>query len=391
MQGHVRQRTSRNGSPGSWQVIVNAGRDPITGKRRTLSGSAPTKKAAMVLRNRLLAELGASSPLGTEATVAELFEEFMACAGPASPNSRYNYRLVFERHVGPRIGTLAARRLRGADLNRVYSGMRDTGLAPATIRKAHTVVSAMCTYGMKNEWLVVNPARNASPPHVPKSPVRATPPADIAALLRSLQDDPFGLCVLASASLGTRRGETLGLQWRDIDFELGQVTIARRVVVKPGGGLDVIDFTKTGGIRRVALDQTTLAALGNRLLEAQATVALAEGELAPDAFVFSSEVDGRRPWYPDSASRMMLKARRRLGLVDAHLHGIRHHAATTLIAAGVDARTVAERLGNSPDVVLRVYSHFVPAADRVASSILERSISLVDGEVARTGPGQPGG
>jgi hypothetical protein len=38
----------------AWQVIVHAGRDPLTGQRRNLTGTARTKREAQALRARLL-------------------------------------------------------------------------------------------------------------------------------------------------------------------------------------------------------------------------------------------------------------------------------------------------------------------------------------------------
>jgi hypothetical protein len=53
-----------------------------------------------------------------------------------------------------------------------------------------------------------------------------------------------------------------------------------------------------------------------------------------------------------------------LGL-DSHLHALRHYSATELLAAGVDLRTVAGRLGHGGGgaTTLRVYAAWVGAAD----------------------------
>ena len=99
--------------------------------------------------------------------------------------------------------------------------------------------------------------------------------------------------------------------------------------------------------------------------------------LAPDAYVFSYELDGSEPWRPDSATRRFVKLRNRLGLEGVRLHDLRHYVATRLIASGVDPRTVANRLGHaSPTTTLSIYSHFVPEADRDAAELLG---SLLEG------------
>jgi integrase len=96
-----------------------------------------------------------------------------------------------------------------------------------------------------------------------------------------------------------------------------------------------------------------------------------QDELADDGFVFSADVGGREPWYPDLLSRRLRSACRHVGLEGVRLHDLRHYVATRLLSAGVDVRTVAGRLGHRNAVTtLNVYSHFVPQADREAAEIL---------------------
>ncbi len=93
--------------------------------------------------------------------------------------------------------------------------------------------------------------------------------------------------------------------------------------------------------------------------------------LADDGFVFSDDVEGREPRYPNSVSRRFNTACRRAALDGLRLHDLRHHVATRLLSAGVDVRTVAGRLGHrNAATTLNVYSHFVPEADREAAEIL---------------------
>jgi site-specific recombinase XerD len=72
------------------------------------------------------------------------------------------------------------------------------------------------------------------------------------------------------------------------------------------------------------------------------------------------------------ASRLGLAAIRplvgRLG-IETSLHKLRHYNATELIAAGVDVRTVAGRLGHGGGgaTTLRVYAAWVTEADRRAA------------------------
>ena len=77
---------------------------------------------------------------------------------------------------------------------------------------------------------------------------------------------------------------------------------------------------------------------------------------------------------------------------DMHLHQLRHYSATELIAAGVDVRTVAGRLGHGGGgtTTLKVYSAWRSEADqRAASSLGMRMPALpveVDPATPLTGP-----
>jgi integrase len=78
--------------------------------------------------------------------------------------------------------------------------------------------------------------------------------------------------------------------------------------------------------------------------------------LPADAYVFSRSPDGSAPLLPDSVTQRYERMARKLK-IKTTLHKLRHYSATELIAAGVDVRTVAGRLGHSGEAqpTLRVY------------------------------------
>jgi hypothetical protein len=90
--------------------------------------------------------------------------------------------------------------------------------------------------------------------------------------------------------------------------------------------------------------------------------------LAPDAFQFSPDPVCDRPWHPDHFTHAFRELAGPLG-VDKPLKNLRHFNATPLLAAGVDLRTTAGRLGHSDGgaTTLRVYASRTQAADRQAA------------------------
>ncbi len=91
----------------------------------------------------------------------------------------------------------------------------------------------------------------------------------------------------------------------------------------------------------------------------QAADRLQAGELwqAVPGWVFASEIG--KPTDPRRDPSRWKELLQSAGVPDARLHDARHTAATLLLAAGVDGRTVMDRLGWSSPALLNRYQHVV--------------------------------
>ena len=94
--------------------------------------------------------------------------------------------------------------------------------------------------------------------------------------------------------------------------------------------------------------------------------------LSDDAFIFSPAPDGSTPYAPRSISHRYGRSARKLNLRSTRLHSLRHYSATELVAAGIDLRTVAGRLGHGSGgaTTLKVYSAWVDEADKRAAATI---------------------
>ena len=165
-----------------------------------------------------------------------------------------------------------------------------------------------------------------------------------------------------------RRGELLGLTWEHLDLPAGLLTI-RRNWVRQNGTMTIKD-TKTHQRRIVSLDPDTVAILTAHKQQAQRRCTELGTTLDDDAFVFSYTPDHRRHCDPDGITHRYTKMTADLG-IDTHLHALPHDSATELIAAGVDVRTVAGRLGHGGGgaTTLRVYAAWLAATDKKAAGL----------------------
>jgi integrase len=261
------------------------------------------------------------------------------------------------------------------------------GLPPAaaTVRQVHSILRRALDQAVRWGWITRNPASLASPPRLTPREVRPPRPDQVAALLNAAwaRDADFGTLLWLGVTTGARRGELCALRWPHVDVPARELLIERNLVQR--GRRRKEKATKTHQARRIALDEATLAILAEHRDRCQQRAAAAGTSLRGDGYVFSDTPGGGTPLLPDSVTQRFRRLARRLG-VRTTLHSFgRHYAATQLLAAGVDLRTVAGRLGHGGGgaTTLRVYASFVAAADRRAAELLGQQLN-------RPGQVQPG-
>jgi integrase len=369
-----------------WRVIVYAGRDPITGRKRQKSVSVASRAEAKQAEAWLITEVGAGQHRGTvNRTVAELLDrwlEWRQSVRPISPTTVATYRGYIDRSILPAIGKLQLGRLDAATLDAFYAHLRKRGgkggrpMAASSVHQVHAILSGALNRAVVWGWTAHNPARLATPPSIERTDLQPPAVEDAARLLAvALAEDPeLGLFLRLAVVLGARRGELCALRWSDVDLDQGEVLIAGGIVRVPGESL-VDKATKTHAKRRVALGADTVELLRAHRL-AQAKNALAFGTtLAPDAYVFSHVPDGSTPINPDGITHRFRRLARRLG-VRCRLHDLRHFMVTQLVAGGVDWRTVAGRAGHADGhMTLSTYAHFQQAQDRQAAEFMDRLLA----------------
>jgi integrase len=374
MAGSMRQR-----GRDSWQLRVHLGRDPLTGRKRGLQRTfRGTKREADKALAALVRDAERLTPRAASGTTVEtVLREWLAHATPSlSARTVETSRRCIETTIVPALGSTPAARLTTLDIDRFYRRLLTVGIgnkpySPATIRRVHGILRRALTQGVRWGWLPHNPAIDASPPRVPLRELRPPTPEELARLYRTaLERDPaLATFILLAASTGARRGELIGLRWKDVDFARGVVSIERAIVL--ADRMLVEQGTKTRQSRRVTLDGETVKALAAHRGVMQGEAKAAGARLGENAFVFSGAPDGSEPWRPDATSRSFEFVCRRARVSGVRLHDLRHYVATQLLASGVDVRTVAGRLGHrNPATTLNVYAHFVPEADAEAAHTL---------------------
>jgi integrase len=277
-----------------WRVIVYAGRDPITGRKRQKSVTVDSRAEAKRAEARLITEVGAGQhqPDGGRAAgpLAGLAPERPAHLAYHRRHLPRLHRPLHPAHPRQAPARLAGRRDPGRLLRPPAQAGRQGRPADGGQQRpsgpCHSLGRAQPGGGVGLDRQQPGPARLAA---LDRTDGHAAPAVEDAARLLSValaEDRELGLFLRLAVVLGARRGELCAVRWYDVDLDQGEVLIAGGIVRVPGESL-VDKATKTHAKRRVAVGADTAELLRAHRL-AQAKDALACGTtLAADTYVFS--------------------------------------------------------------------------------------------------------
>ena len=392
----------RERSPGHWQLRVYVGRDPVTGKSRQVTRTFKGgERAAAKALAALVTEVETGSFNRTTATVSQLLDKWLE-AGEWSqrPRTLYENRRKIDGRIRPILGHILLAELEPDVIDAAYRMWLDDGLSPTTVHKYHCILSAACRQAVKWGWIDDAPTARSTPPRVERTEMKVPTPAQVSVLIKAAEDrDPvLGTAVALAALTGARRGELVALRWSDIDLTNGRVKIARSLTVAQGERH--MGSTKTHASRDVALDPVGVEVLNRRWAYMIDLSIRSQSPIMPDSYILSYRTNGAFPVNPDSVThgfRSLCEAMEQPALEKLReaipmakktdlapgerwgfrFHDLRHFSVTTLIAAGVDVRTVADRHGHAnATMTLNRYAHALPERDREAAGLLGAALKL---------------
>ncbi len=395
---------------GRHRVVVSAGKDPVTGKRLKLTETCDTQDGARVALARLREAVEADAHPQRSATVAMLLEQWLEVVDHAL-STRETTEGYVRRTIVPAIGDMPLRKLqhRVDLLDRLYTHLRRCNklcdgrgvavhaaegahdcavvgcerhecrpMSPGSVRRVHAILSAALGYAVAWGWIEKNPAEYAHPPKLSRRRARPPEPAQVARLLNLAWRTDVELAVFLwlATTTGARRGELTALRWTAVDFGAAVLRIESAYAVR--AGRRELKATKTDTDRRLALDALTVQLLRDFWEQRAAALAPGKLRLAAEAFVFGPDPMGSRPWHPDHFTHAYRHLADVLDIAEP-LKNLRHFNATQLLAAGVDLRTTAGRLGHSDGgaTTLRVYADWLPATDRAAAEQLATDLAAL--------------
>jgi integrase len=259
MPGHIRRRGAR-----SWEIKLESGVDPTTGKRKTVYRSVKgTKKQAESALVKLLNEAASGRLVdATKETLGAFLTRWDRdwAAHNVSPKTRERWGQLIAVQIAPLLGNASIQRVEPVHLAELYSQLMREGsatggpLAPRTVGSVHRLLRRAFGHAVTWKLLKQNPAAEVHPPKVNATEIEIPSEDEIAAVLAALEARELQLYVLAVLALatGARRGELCGLVWGDLDLDAGTLRITRSVE-QTRAGLRIKTPKTTNGRRTIGV------------------------------------------------------------------------------------------------------------------------------------------
>jgi integrase len=315
------------------------------GRRKYFRGS--TRKEAERKRDEAKLKLAMGVNIGDNTTVKELAAIWLRDykKDEVRESSYLNIERVLNCHVLPELGKMKVRDVKPAHIKHLMNSK--SSLAKNTQRIILNHIKALFNLAVENEMILRNPCVKSihATGEEQKESIPLTP-GQSQELLDKSKGSRIRLFVLLGLYAGLRRGELLGLQWQDIDFTQGTVSVRRSVTptkANPNG--ELCATLKTDAAERtIPLPWSVIDEL-RAAKAASKSVYVVHGP-SGGHFTFSLLT---YHW------NKLMK-----GLpFEAHPHLMRHTRITRWFEQGLDLKEIQYLAGHaSLDMTLGIYTHY---------------------------------
>ena len=373
--GLIRQRAD-----GRWEGRYVVGYDDH-GYPKTKAVFGKSKRECAEKLAALKAQLGGipSDKLRPEMRFADWLDYWYEthCKPNIRTSTQSGYEDRVRLHIKPELGEIPLNRLTQNDLQQFYGRLKKNGrkrlteqygagLSDRMVRMCHAVCRSALERAVRDDLLRANPAIGCKLPPKKAKEMQVLDREELQKFLIQAQADGYYELFLLDLCTGLRRGELIALQWDDLNFETGMLTVNKQAYTV-NGELQIIPPKTKASVRRLVLPPAVLAVLReyHRKVDSR--------------WMFPSPVKADRPITPGVARRRLQTILERADCKRVRFHDLRHTFATLALENGMDVKTLSAMLGHvSAVTTLDIYTHITSDMQRAAAASIDRSIGKAE-------------
>ena len=256
----------------------------------------------------------------------------------------------------------------------------EEGLGEKSLTNVKAFLSLIFNQALRNGYILRNPVTGVKIPKAGKKETIALSVEQQHALLNAARayPRPIMFAVVFACYTGCRKGEVMGLQWKDVDFEEGVIHISKQLhrstsIIDSGerkSELKVSEPKTKSSVRDIYMFPSfakEFKGYKEKMLEWKAENKFVHSE---EDYVFVGVKN--RPIEPRVFYKYYQEVMEQAGIEDANFHTLRHTFATRCIENGMDILMVAKTLGHSNvSTTLNKYSHLLPKHQKASMEKLE--------------------
>ena len=379
-EGSVRQRKD-----GRWEGRVVIGYDE-KGLPRTKNVLAKTKRECQEKLKQLRETVTGSK---TEKVRPEMpFGEWLDfwyqnyVKPQIRPTTQANYEAKIYQHIIPELGKIPLNQLAQKDLQQFYARMKTggrlirteqfgKGLSDSMVRGLHAACRSALEKAVQEELIRTNPAVGCKLPPKRGREMQVLGREELQRFLIQAQAEGYFELFLLDLCTGLRRGELLALQWDDLDFKTGALTVNKQVY-------------EVKGQLQMSVPKTRASIRGLVLPPGVVEVLRQYREKVDSRWMFPSPVKEDSPMTPGAVRRRLQIILERAGCKRIRFHDLRHTFATLSLENGMDVKTLSAMLGHvSAATTLDIYTHVTGDMQSEAAARIDRGLGNEVEDTAR--------
>ncbi len=371
-EGTVRLRKD-----GRWEGRVVVSYDE-RGYPKTKNVLAKTKAACIEKLKKLQEELGSlksgkikpDMPFGS--WLDFWYQHYSKPKLRATTQSAYEGNIYL--HIIPKIGAIPLNRLTQNDLQQFYAGLKKDGrlvltelygegLCDRTVRACHARCRTALEKAVQEGLIHSNPAIGCKLPPKKAREMQVLTREEIWRFLIQAKAEGYYELFVLELTTGLRRGELMALRWEDVNWDTGELRIARQVYHTKKDGLLISQPKTKGSIRTIILPSAMLKILQEYR------------ETVESRWMFPSPLKEDSPLDPETANRRLHIILEHAGCRQVRFHDLRHTFASNALANGMDVKTLSAILGHtSAATTLDIYTHITNDMQAAAAASIDREI-----------------